>query len=957
MEITLKHYQHFFANYPNILLLLDNQDVIVYSNKKAQEILGLSSEALQGTKIYDLIPNFTSLEKIIKNKKFYFQFPTQSQSSYYDLNRWLVQDTENEKIWAVSFNENKRIGYNIKILTKLKASEFKFKQLYKSSPIGIAYLDLDGYIMELNQKFAEILDSPIMTFYKTNFFDFPPIQKTFLPEIVVRTIEESKIQKRLIKYTSENGKTSFINIYISPVKATENIITGILVNIEDVSAKIQMEQVVEKQMTFLDNVIEHLPMGVEIYDKNGFLQKTNDAMEKLLGVSNKKELVNKFNIAQDKFAQKSQADILFKKTLSTQQIQTREIEINFDLPENNWDIHQGRRIFSETYIPVKNIKNTKNVMLIMEDITERKNYENNLKNSEQFFREMFTNHSAAMLLVDAENQQIINVNKSAQDFYGYPLPLLKTMKISELNTLSDVEVQQKIEEAKDRKQNYFNFKHILANGNIRDVEVHSTPILQNGRNTLFSIIHDITTRKEVENKLLKNEQKYRQLFEESGDAIFIHNMQGNILEVNQQACEMFGYTKEKLLKLKTQQLHPTAVLEQVNQEMLKLKVKKRITSEQPMLHASGKRLFIEIRATILDEEKGLVQRILRDVTDRKNNEIKLQILIKQLEISKKELTKKADELEDNQIYLEDYNKRLERALLEQHELRIHLENTLEKLTETQTQLVQSEKMASLGVLTSGVAHEINNPINFIRGGIDILDERFKLILDILNHYKKIEDCRNVEELTAETEKIFALKQSADFDDILQNLPESLDNIKTGINRTVEIVRNLKSFSRLDEAEVKPIDIHEGLESTLLLLNNVLKYKADVIKEYSQDLSLVECWANQINQVFMNIIHNAAQSIEEYGTITIHTKQKGNSFIQIIIEDTGTGMSAEVQKKVFEPFYTTKAVGEGNGLGMYITYKIIEKHKGSIEIESKVGKGTKFILTLPTTYTNSPLKNQ
>lgn len=959
MKLDFKQYQTFFANFPQILILHDDNANILYTNQKTEQYFLSSQEKLEGKNIYELIPSIINFKKEIKNKRIYFQFPSQSKHSYFNVNRWLVQKTEKTDIWAISFNENKRIEYHLQIMNKLKESEGKFKQLYNSSPIGIAYLDLEGNILDLNQKFSKILGFPSTIEAKQiNILDHHPLTETEIPNMFLETIKNKETRKKRIKYINQLGKIVFINIYTSPIKINNEVIAGVLINLEDVSAKVKMEKALENQMTFLDNIIEHLPMGVEVFDKNGLLKKVNSSLEKIMDLEKKNPLIDKFNITKDEFATTYQSNQYFLKARDTQKIQKREISIDFDINENKWTKNKNQKVFYETYVPILNSnKETEAIVLIMEDITARKNYENALKQNEQIFRGMFNHHSAVMLLIDSETRQILNVNQAAEIFYGYSLSKLQTMKISDLNILSELEVQERLTEANNRKQNYFQFKHILADNSVRDVEVHSTPILQNNRKILFSIIHDITERKEIESKLKRNEQKYRKLFEESGDVAFLLDIKGNIIEVNQRASEMFEYSKKELLGLKVYQLYPKHTLEKVKKDMEILIKNKRINTEQIMQKSNGEKIYVDISLTLLNEEKGIVQGVLRNITERKKSEIKLQILVKQLEISKKELTTKTEELEDNKDYLEDYNKRLENALLEQHELRINLEKALEELTETQSQLIQSEKMASLGVLTSGVAHEINNPINFIKGGIDILEESIAIILEILKSYDQLEKCHTSERIEIEIEKIFALKQTLEFDELVKLLPESMENIKVGVSRTVDIIRNLKSFSRLDEADVKAVNIHEGLDSTLLLLNNILKYKADIIKEYDSDLPLVECWANQINQVFMNIIHNAAQAIEKYGIIKIKTSIIEENFVEISIEDNGKGMTTEIQKKVFEPFYTTKPVGEGNGLGMYISYRIMQKHKGSIKIESKFGEGTKFILNLPIDYTPSTHKIQ
>lgn len=270
----------------------------------------------------------------------------------------------------------------------------------------------------------------------------------------------------------------------------------------------------------------------------------------------------------------------------------------------------------------------------------------------------------------------------------------------------------------------------------------------------------------------------------------------------------------------------------------------------------------------------------------------------------------------------------------------------EKLKSAQSQLVESEKMASLGQLTAGVAHEINNPINYISGGIDSLKTCFNEVSEVLELYNKADKAENSEEALTYISKAKKLKNELDFNALNDEIKTLLSSIKTGANRTTEIVKSLRTFSRLDEASLKKANIEEGIDATLVILRSQLKDRIEVIKQYD-NIPEIMCYPGQLNQVFMNIISNAAQAIKGHGKIWISTKQDENSII-VSIKDNGSGMPPEVKKRIFEPFYTTKEVGEGTGLGLSIVIGIIEKHNGKIDVETEVGKGTEFIINISKT---------
>lgn len=255
-----------------------------------------------------------------------------------------------------------------------------------------------------------------------------------------------------------------------------------------------------------------------------------------------------------------------------------------------------------------------------------------------------------------------------------------------------------------------------------------------------------------------------------------------------------------------------------------------------------------------------------------------------------------------------------------------VEDALHQLQQSQSQLIHSEKMASLGQLTAGVAHEINNPINFVSANVNPLK-------------------RNFDELVKELKNDPNKNITAELNYLISECYQLLGGIEEGSRRTAEIVKGLRNFSRADEGDQKLVDVHEGIESSLLILNNKLKHQQiEVIKSFAS-LPLISCFPGQLNQVWMNLLSNAIDAIGENGKIFITTSRQ-NDKVVISIKDTGKGMSDEMKAKVFDPFFTTKEVGKGTGLGLSISYGIIQKHHGNIEVNSKEGEGAEFIVTLP-----------
>jgi PAS domain S-box-containing protein len=264
-----------------------------------------------------------------------------------------------------------------------------------------------------------------------------------------------------------------------------------------------------------------------------------------------------------------------------------------------------------------------------------------------------------------------------------------------------------------------------------------------------------------------------------------------------------------------------------------------------------------------------------------------------------------------------------------------------ELKASQSAVVQQEKMASIGQLAAGVAHEINNPMGFISSNLGTLGKYMRKLSEFIDAQAEAAAMIESEEVR---EHLKERRKSLKVDYIMEDVESLIKESLEGAERVKKIVQNLKSFSRVDEAEFKAADINECIESTLNIVWNELKYKAEVKKDYG-DIPLTKCYPQQLNQVFMNLLVNSAQAIEKQGEIRIKT-WNGDGKIKITIEDTGSGIPEETLGHIFEPFYTTKPVGKGTGLGLSISYDIVKKHHGDIQVESEVGKGTRFTITIP-----------
>lgn len=314
--------------------------------------------------------------------------------------------------------------------------------------------------------------------------------------------------------------------------------------------------------------------------------------------------------------------------------------------------------------------------------------------------------------------------------------------------------------------------------------------------------------------------------------------------------------------------------------------------------------------------------------------------------------KALDAAMENERIIREQNITLETKVTERTiELKVtneELNKTLDDLKETQTQLVESEKMASLGQLTAGIAHEINNPINFVTSNVKPLKRDVDILLELIGRLEQI--AKTGLDAVEKEKQIAALKAEFDFDYLQEEITFLLKGINEGSSRTAEIVKGLRIFSRVDEDDLKKADVNEGLDSTIIIINNLLNGKIVIQREYGT-LPLVECYPGKLNQVFLNLISNAIYAVNARfegnsgGVITIATTFNDNT-VKISISDNGIGMNEATLKKLFEPFFTTKPVGEGTGLGLSISYNTIKKHNGTITVKSKLNEGTDFTIEIP-----------
>jgi two-component system, NtrC family, sensor kinase len=460
----------------------------------------------------------------------------------------------------------------------------------------------------------------------------------------------------------------------------------------------------------------------------------------------------------------------------------------------------------------------------------------------------------------------------------------------------------------------------IAEGEVKIFDTQKFPLRGNEGDILgvIGISRDITDRQAIGAALAESEQRFRLLVESAQDLIWVLDAEGRYKFLNGATRTMLGYEPEEMLgNLFTEYLAPEEAEKSAQEFQRVLQAGSTFQYESAFVAKDGRVVNTIVSAVVIHDEQGSVVEMIgtmSDISDRKRSEIQLRQQTQQLE------------------------------------------KTLAELQSAQSHLVQSEKMSSLGQLVAGVAHEINNPVNFIYANLNYANDYIQDLLKVVEIYQRYYPDPSPE-LQAEVETV-------ELEFLMNDLPKLFTSMKVGADRIQKIVLSLRNFSRMDEAEYKPVDIHEGIDSTLMILQNRTKPRPEhpgirINRDY-EDLPQVECYAGQLNQVFMNIFSNAIDALEERDSerslhemaeapsiISVHTEITDNNRVLIRIVDNGTGIPESVRQRIFDPFFTTKPVGKGTGMGLAISYQVItEKHGGTLKCLSTPGQGTEFVIEIP-----------
>ncbi|MDP3655209.1 MAG: ATP-binding protein [Rhodoferax sp.] len=532
-----------------------------------------------------------------------------------------------------------------------------------------------------------------------------------------------------------------------------------------------------------------------------------------------------------------------------------------------------------------------------------------------------------LLLVNPATLQIEVANAAVATALGYPVEQLQGMAITEVESaLQDVFYWEDVRAGQYQEIQNQEGQYCRADGELMTVTKSIRCLAHEGATLLLVQAALTHNERKAEDALAHTLSQLRATLESTGNGILVVDWQGRIDSMNRLFGKMWEISDELLSSHDDARILGFVAGRVQESELLRARLGAIVDKgeTEDLLHHQDGRVF-EVKSLPQYLGEQIIGRVFgfQDITQRTLDEAALR---ESRDLLEQRVLKRTADLNTANA-----------ALVEERE---HLSALIKRLEEAQNQLLQSERMASIGQLAAGVAHEINNPVGFVNSNLGSLRRYVTDMLRLLAAYEQAEDSL----VAPAVQVIQRLKKEIDVDflreDVVSLLEESLD----GLKRVTRIVQDLKDFSHVDETERQWANLEEGLESTLRVVWNEIKFKAEVVKEFG-GIPPIECFPFQLNQVFMNLLVNASHAIEGHGKITIRTGQD-DSQLWVEVQDTGKGIKPENLQRIFEPFFTTKPVGQGTGLGLSLSYGIVKKHEGHIDVTSELGQGTTFRVVLP-----------
>lgn len=815
----------------------------------------------------------------------------------------------------------------------LTARQEAYRRLLDSLPLKVYYKDRELRFLLVNKAFAtELGVAPEDVIGKTDFDFHPKHLAEHYRADDQWVMKYARPVTSVVRYEGQGGET-IVEVTKAAVMDELGRPSGVVGIFSDVTERVRAEDELRHERFLLSSMMDHGDDHIYFKDAASRFVRVNQAMARWLRVREPDDVVGKTDF--DFFA-REHAEAAFRdeqEILSTgRSIVSREEKETWPDGRVTWVLTSKMPLRD----PAGRIMGTFGVS---RDITNRKMVEVEFHRQRRILQSVLDSIADSVVVIDADGLLIL-FNPAARRLFrlgreepapGWRQDLAGRVAFMASDGSRELPANELPLARALRGEDVDGAELLLhwsAGGTDSRVSVDARPLRDEGGDIVGAVaaMHDVTAQRMAEIALRRSEERYRELFENANDVIYTHDLTGRLTSFNKAGERVTGYHRDEAARLALADLVAPEYL-QLAKTMLARKIKgiPTTTYEIEIITKDNRRVPLEVSTRIIyDGGQPIgVQGIARDITEPKRNREALRLQAELLEKQNAELSKAYAELK-----------------------------------EAEAQLIHSEKMAAVGQLVAGLAHEINNPAAFVVTNLTVIEQDLADVMEFASSCRKLAEVATrdaslaeqaptlASELRSAADEVERIAREGDLDETFREIPEMLDAAKRGMGRIRELVANLRSYSRIDvRGDVALADLNEGLRATLTLVAPIVP-KGVAIDFRPGEFPLIDCNLGQINQVFMNLIVNAVHAVGARGTVTISAEQTDGG-VTVSVADTGPGIPLAIRGRIFDPFFTTKPVGQGTGLGLSIARRIIESHQGRISFETEEGRGTTFRVWLPT----------